>query len=310
MKPTSIYLLTIIVFIAFMTFITAQEYEGNLYSMEFGISSVDYINLNIKANGYVDVEKRITLSDETAGVVIPNDVEGLKILGKNDEVLVYTINEINDKKLVKFLGGKKNQIKIFYTTPHLISKNGSIWTIRYSTSATPHHTLIYLHFLPNTKVLPFSRELLFSPIENGLILYPDSEIFSFYINYETHHEETINNLDYFAIGIILLSGLFLIVYIISRITPRKNVAKREFEEQREHKVKDSIKNMLDENERKIVEILEDSNDEITQAYIYKSTGIPKSSLSEIMNRLERRNIIERRKDGRIKWIKLKEWVFK
>jgi uncharacterized membrane protein len=50
-------------------------------------------------------------------------------------------------------------------------------------------------------------------------------------------------------------------------------------------------------------------DEITQAYIYKTTGIPKSSLSDTIKRLEKRNIVDRRKDGRINWIKIKDWVF-
>ena len=74
-------------------------------------------------------------------------------------------------------------------------------------------------------------------------------------------------------------------------------------------VKDSIKNVLDENERQVVEILEKSEGEITQAYVYKSTGIPKSSLSDVIKRLEKRNIIERKKEGRTNWLKLKEWVF-
>lgn len=73
-------------------------------------------------------------------------------------------------------------------------------------------------------------------------------------------------------------------------------------------IKDSLKNMFDENESKIIELLESSEGEITQAYIYKSTGIPKSSLSEIIKRLEKRNIIERTKEGRTNWIKLKNWV--
>ncbi len=73
-------------------------------------------------------------------------------------------------------------------------------------------------------------------------------------------------------------------------------------------VKDSIVNVLDENEKKVVKMLEGSDDEITQAYIYKSTGIPKSSLSDTIKRLEKRNILEVKKEGRTNWIKLKDWV--
>ncbi|MFC2162635.1 helix-turn-helix transcriptional regulator [Candidatus Altiarchaeota archaeon] len=75
------------------------------------------------------------------------------------------------------------------------------------------------------------------------------------------------------------------------------------------KVKDSILKMLDDKELAIVKLLEKANEEITQAYIYKTTGIPKTSLSDIIRRIEKRNIIESNKQGRTKWIKLKDWVF-
>jgi len=75
------------------------------------------------------------------------------------------------------------------------------------------------------------------------------------------------------------------------------------------RVNQSVLNMLDENEKRIVKMLEDSEVEITQAYIYKTLGIPKASLSNIIKRLEQRNLIYKKKEGRINWIKLKEWVF-
>ena len=81
------------------------------------------------------------------------------------------------------------------------------------------------------------------------------------------------------------------------------------EEQKIKKVKQSIMNVLDENEKTIVQLLEGYKEEITQAYIYKTTNIPKASLSDILKRLESRNILERTREGRVNWIKLKEWVF-
>lgn len=74
------------------------------------------------------------------------------------------------------------------------------------------------------------------------------------------------------------------------------------------KLKESIRNVLDEAELKVVDMLLKFDEEITQAYIYKTTGIPKSSLSDIIKRLEKRNIIERKREGRINWIKLKDSV--
>ncbi|MFH1404037.1 MAG: hypothetical protein ABIH11_07200 [Candidatus Altiarchaeota archaeon] len=74
------------------------------------------------------------------------------------------------------------------------------------------------------------------------------------------------------------------------------------------KVKDSVIKMLDEKELAIVKILEKAEEEVTQAYIYKTTGIPKTSLSDIIRRIEKRNIVEIKKEGRTNWISLKEWV--
>lgn len=82
------------------------------------------------------------------------------------------------------------------------------------------------------------------------------------------------------------------------------------EAETETKVKESIIRMLNENELRIVRLLEDSEeDEITQAYIHKTLGIPKSSLSDILKHIEKRRIIERRGEGRVKWIRLRRWVF-
>ena len=75
------------------------------------------------------------------------------------------------------------------------------------------------------------------------------------------------------------------------------------------KVKDSVLKMLEDNEMAVVKILEGSGeDEVTQANVHKITGIPKSSLSDIIKRLEKRNILETTSQGRIKWLKIQKWV--
>ena len=81
------------------------------------------------------------------------------------------------------------------------------------------------------------------------------------------------------------------------------------EPEKQRKVNPSIIGLLDENEKSVVELLQSNNNEMTQAYIRKTTKIPGSTLSKIMLRLEGRNIIERREEGKTKWVKLKEWTF-
>ena len=73
-------------------------------------------------------------------------------------------------------------------------------------------------------------------------------------------------------------------------------------------VAENVLKMLNESEKRIIEMLEQRG-EITQAFIYKSTRLPKTTLSRLIKGLEQRNIIDTRIDGRVKWIKLKEWVF-
>ncbi|VVB52439.1 Uncharacterised protein [uncultured archaeon] len=75
-------------------------------------------------------------------------------------------------------------------------------------------------------------------------------------------------------------------------------------------IKSSVYKMLEEKERQVFDIIADAGtEETTQSYIYKETGIPKASLSDILRRLEKRNIIVRRKSGRVNWVKIKEWVY-
>ncbi|MBM3308963.1 MAG: hypothetical protein FJY77_01795 [Candidatus Altiarchaeales archaeon] len=74
-------------------------------------------------------------------------------------------------------------------------------------------------------------------------------------------------------------------------------------------IKSTVFNVLDDEEKNIVSFIRERGPEdVTQAFIYKTTRIPKSSLSEILKRLERRNIVECRREGRVNWIRLKKWI--
>jgi len=293
----------------------AQVSDYSVYSNEFGISSVDKIKLDIKENGFVDVEKTLTLSDDTSGVFISSPVDDLRLVGANDEELVYTTESVGGGVFVKFLGGVGNQVRLYYSTDHLVGKNGSKWTVRYSTSANQQNTLIYVYFPTATRILPLSGDILFSPVDDGLLVYPDSDVFSFRIDYELQQTNVVgfveSNEFFILLGFLVL--IILAVFFWMRGRGQSADSVDDLSDDREPvtgvMVMDSIKNTLDEKEGRIVEMLESSNDEITQAYIYKSTGIPKSTLSEIINRLERRNIIKRRKDGRTNWLKLQKWVY-
>ncbi len=62
-----------------------------------------------------------------------------------------------------------------------------------------------------------------------------------------------------------------------------------------------------ENEKAITNLVLKKGGSVTQADIRYETGIPKSSLSGIINALKRRNIIKKREYGRTNVIELSEW---
>lgn len=96
----------------------------------------------------------------------------------------------------------------------------------------------------------------------------------------------------------------------SFVTSQPSVGEVSSNTNMEGEIKESVINMLDETEAEIVRFLDKSEEEeITQAYIYKTTGMPKSTLSEKLKQLEKRKIIYRTKEGRTNWIKLQEWIF-
>jgi uncharacterized membrane protein len=64
---------------------------------------------------------------------------------------------------------------------------------------------------------------------------------------------------------------------------------------------------LNTSERNVVTFLIESGQETTQAKIYYSTGIPKTSLSRILQSLENKNVIITEKIGRRKKVELTDW---
>lgn len=64
---------------------------------------------------------------------------------------------------------------------------------------------------------------------------------------------------------------------------------------------------LNPKEREVVNLLIESGEESTQAKLYYSTGIPKTSLSRILQSLENKGIISSEKIGKKKKVKLTDW---
>ncbi|RLI88075.1 MAG: hypothetical protein DRO76_01405 [Candidatus Altiarchaeales archaeon] len=321
--------------------VTSEENITQISGLESGIIQIDSVNMTIDQSGLVSVsEELIVQRGDRIAILIPVNVQGLIVSDSKGNEISYESTQKDDKQLITFFLEKSNEkmgerVIIRYNTQQLTAKSGDIWNIEFSTTATPRHTIIKIEFPSDTRIISMEpRDLYWTPVSDSeLWVYPQIKDFHFGFDYKigvpgpiiprsttttttTTLPAQVFDMDKSIIGlaIILIFIIIALLFIFQRKKSKKEEIvgekiKGEPKKEGSTRIKTSIINMLDENEKKIVKMLEESEGEITQAYIYKSTGIPKSSLSDTMRRLEKRNIIERKKEGRTNWIRLKDWVF-
>ncbi|MEM2918523.1 MAG: helix-turn-helix domain-containing protein [Candidatus Altiarchaeota archaeon] len=314
--------------------ILLQFANSQTEQVERGIEKVSKIDIAIDENGVVNVKEELSLSESTAIILIPKTVENLLIYDSKGNPLGYELSAFEDSQLLRIYlkSQSEKDVRFSYSTQALTRKNASLWTINFYSLTTPGKTIIELSFPKNSNVTSFrTKEIvyLYPPnLKSPIFLYPQEEKARIEFDYRLIPEkEEMNIPSLITLIIFILVSISVIIYYKWKIkSPKKEIkakenasetliksdVKTEIKEESEKKkkqVKLSILNMLDENEKRVVGMLQDFDIEITQAYIYKTLEIPKASLSNIIKRLESRNLIEKRKDGRINWIKLKDWVF-
>lgn len=316
---------SILMVIALIQFTPAQETS---LMEESGIYKINYINIQIYENGFVDIEEGLEVNNTIASILTPKNIMDLQILDSRGNKLQHESVSMDDKQLVTFYLRSPDErvIEFRYKTMDLISKNASTWTLKFSTISVPRRTIIKIEFPSGSDVKalrPMDIHRYPQNLTSPLWLYPQAKDFSFECDYEIGPSVPEGDNIYLyaiaGIGVIAVVILALFLYILGIRKGKKAEENHEEEpvsdevkedkEEKSSKIKSSVLNVLEENERKVVELIEKADDEITQAYIYKTTGIPKATLSDLMKRLEKRNVIERRRDGRINWIRLQEWVF-
>ena len=333
MKRLIRHRLGILALILFLTIpaALAQQEPSSLYS---GIYRVNSIDIELKGNGIVDVTQELVVDKPEARILLPKTSE-LEILDSRGK-LEYESDLIYDEQVVTFnprsyFPESDGKVWISYTSDHLTHKSGSVWTLMFSSLATSAHTEVEVIFPPGTKILDLRSDAPRYPanLSSPLSMYPQDSQFSVDCDYEV--EETEGGsipVELIIIAIVIIMAAISLVVMVSKgrkkdegtKTKEQKAATPEDEKEEQEAppeategkggIKESVLNMLDEREKEIIGVIEGSGeDEITQAYIYKTTGIPKASLSDIIKRLESRNIIESTPEGRTKWIKLKKWVF-
>lgn len=110
-------------------------------------------------------------------------------------------------------------------------------------------------------------------------------------------------------GIVIVSAI-LIIYIFRKKQNPELVKGTETSKKEIHITvgMQKVIDTLSDNERAIIKFMITNGGSATQADIRYGTGIPKSSLSGIINALGRKNIIKKREYGRTNVIELSEWL--
>lgn len=293
------------------------------------------IELEINEKGIVTVTQDMELMANTevylAEITIPKaKADSVKIFDLDSNyALEHDSIPLVDEEIINYyfpepLGaGENKKIKIKYSTDFFTSKEGDTWELSFYLKTSNKSTVKIM--FPENVIISFTSSAVIPStyIENGkqvLELKPDAEEFDFLCEYkfkktretkEPEEPEEPNVSNFMLIIFIIIIFIVALMYYFKFKKPAQPIEKIEEEKEleKEKRIKPSIFKILDENEKKIVKILQSSDDEVTQAYIHKSTKIPRSTLSKIIFRLEERNIIERRREGKTNWIRLKKWVF-
>ncbi len=112
------------------------------------------------------------------------------------------------------------------------------------------------------------------------------------------------NLLPYAIGMVVF--VVLVVVILKRSKMPKSISTEEKKASITHRTRDIIET-LREKERQVVQVILDSGNESTQARIKSATGIPKTSLSRILEGLSAKKILEVEIHGKLKKVRLTTW---
>jgi len=299
--------------------------------------------LVVDSAGTTQVEEKIIVSASETHLRVPIQ-EGYKDLSLElaGSPLNFDVVEGEDgsevSAFVDAAGVRSVEVILKYSSRYFTSKSGGVWTLSFPAEIDPFRTIVSVKLPFNTTIVEWGPKTRFTPTSDGLYVYPETEEYNLLLTYtvgEDSSQASPNLLLVYA-SVIIVVLVFLVLYYRKRTKssessgdvllspPPVEVVDEgpgtiEFSEAAsvdEHdedaagaSMKESVYQMLEDNERKIVDALLSEGEDITQAQLCRETGIPKATMSDLMRRLEKRNVIERERQGRRNWVKLKKWVF-
>ncbi|MDI6655466.1 MAG: hypothetical protein QME59_06235 [Candidatus Hydrothermarchaeota archaeon] len=215
--------------------------------------------------------------------------------------------------------------QLYAITDLLTSKQAEKWTLNFSLGGYYTEYNVIFYFPPKTALtkIDLSQDLnYFLKSENDSIVLSMQGFGvaspSVFLNYQHLIEERYPKAGYTYV--LLLAGAVLILFallfrrkigrhasFLTEIFRRKREIQIEKKEIQPSSEMQKVIETLSENEKVIVNALLKEGGKLTQAKIRRETGIAKSSLSGILNALQRKNMIKKREYGRTNLIELSSW---
>ncbi len=290
---------TIIVLLILITTVSAEiEYQE--------------ISIDIDQNGVIEETISLVFKDleQFNYHIIDAKINDLKI-NKYDLDVQCTVNEKEFGSdifcSIKNADKNKHKIDFKFTNDQYIKKDKGnyFFEINHKSSFSVNKTFIEVK-LPEAAVLMKNQELSLYSYDSAY--FPDDVVKSsdgrrIILYWEKNKIKEFENIMVF-VGfekiepsfkiVFLVSMIILFIIIIAMFTKKPN------------KKKEILFSILNENERKVLNIITKHNKKINQKTIAKESGFSKSKISRIVKNLEDRNIIDRERIGRTVFVNLKK----
>ncbi len=260
-------------------------------------------------NGYVDDSGKVLLT----GYATPGSLSDMPFLNGTQ----YTFDN--------------NTYQLYAVIETLTSKSADIWSLNFSLDGyySDYSATFYLPAGSEVTKIDIPPELNYQlqVKEDSLILTVQGyKVESPWIKVDyklgaagqTQSNSSISLVILVSIVIVLIAGIAFVLY---KRRVKKGVVVPEKEESLDKETKinpetkeiritaemQKVMDTLSDKEKAIIGLLIKKGGSATQADIRYETGIPKSSLTGIINALKRRNLVKKHENGRTNVIELSEW---
>ena len=250
----------------------------------------------ILLNGYVDASGKVLLT----GYATPESLSYMSFLNGKQ----YTFDN--------------NTNQLYVVTDMLTSKSADNWSLNFSLDGYYSDYSMAFYLPPGSEItrLEIQPELNYQvqvkddsltlSVHGYRVVSPWIKIdYKLSTEVPGQSKSLIDSVLLVSIIIVLVAGATFILY--RHRIQKATVAKTETKEIHITGEMQKVIDTLSDKEKAIIDILLKKGGSATQADIRYETGIPKSSLTGIINALKRRNIIKKHEYGRTNVIELSEW---